>query len=315
MIGPIVLHFVSTTREVGESADQVGKAFSQARSALSTDLVFSGFGGLWLACSLHPAVLPSHTSRGVYDRRSGDYLIMGLPVDYEAWVGGDWAARVECLAAAGRQGVARVAKTRITPAERNAAVVLIDRMAAMAAAAPPEVLAPVPPSDWRAMAAPSEPSMVKLYRKTGGDLFYDEVWIDEANTVSRHAGRCGERGAIERASHPDRLSGRAAMAAIVAEIRAAGFRPIPDSRHVTLVIDLFPERRDQSGLLDCRHALEERVDQELGWLGLGHCDGGDIGVGEASLFCPVVSYPLAAEAMRRLLDEVVETRAVIRRNR
>jgi hypothetical protein len=43
------------------------------------------------------------------------------------------------------------------------------------------------------------------------------------------------------------------------------------------------------------------LDEELGWLGLGYCDGGDIGSGEASVYSFVVDYRLAEAVLRESL--------------
>ena len=45
--------------------------------------------------------------------------------------------------------------------------------------------------------------------------------------------------------------------------------------------------------LDKRHRLEERMDQTLGWTGLGHCDGGSIGTGTMEVCCLVVDFDIA----------------------
>jgi hypothetical protein len=39
--------------------------------------------------------------------------------------------------------------------------------------------------------------------------------------------------------------------------------------------------------LDKRVAVEELMNEGLGWTGLGHCDGGDIGSGTMKIFCYV----------------------------
>jgi len=43
------------------------------------------------------------------------------------------------------------------------------------------------------------------------------------------------------------------------------------------------------------------MDDKLGWLGLGHCDGGSIGSGTMEVFCVVVNYRLAADVIGREL--------------
>ena len=52
-----------------------------------------------------------------------------------------------------------------------------------------------------------------------------------------------------------------------------------------------------------RHTTEEFINEDLGWTGLGFCDGGDIGSGEMNIFCYVVDPHLACETILLDLDE------------
>jgi len=45
--------------------------------------------------------------------------------------------------------------------------------------------------------------------------------------------------------------------------------------------------------LDKRHKLEERLNELLGWTGLGHVDGGSIGSGTMEAGCIVVDFEVA----------------------
>jgi hypothetical protein len=51
--------------------------------------------------------------------------------------------------------------------------------------------------------------------------------------------------------------------------------------------------------LDKRHRLQERMDETLGWTGLGHCDGGSIGSGTMEVCNFVVDYEIA----KRVIEE------------
>jgi len=42
-----------------------------------------------------------------------------------------------------------------------------------------------------------------------------------------------------------------------------------------------------------RHALEDRMNEVLGWVGLGQCEGGNIGYGTMEICCLVVDFELA----------------------
>ena len=53
--------------------------------------------------------------------------------------------------------------------------------------------------------------------------------------------------------------------------------------------------------LDRRIKVEELMNECLGWRGLGHCDGGDIGSGTTNVFCFVVD---AKVAVPRVVEEL-----------
>lgn len=315
MASPVELDIRHMTFEVGESVRQVRQKFELARNEIDGgDLVFSNIGQLLLWGSLfHFNMRQMQTTRS-YHRPTDTYFVSGINIDYQAWIDGDWAARVLLLAEAGKAGVARVAKTRLSSLEVEGAIAAIDRMAAIALTSPPAVLALIAASDWQPV-PDVEPTLFKLYKRDGDVWSYYEVWIDDADIVTVHEGRCGESGTAETFAQSDRASGLAYVKAKVAEGRKREFRPVPESRQPTLVVDLLVTEDDPDALLDRRHALEGLLDQELGWLGLGHCDGGDIGAEGASVFCPVVSYALAATAVRNLLDRSGYANATIRRNR
>jgi hypothetical protein len=48
---------------------------------------------------------------------------------------------------------------------------------------------------------------------------------------------------------------------------------------------------------DRRVRVEERMNECLGWSGLGHCDGGDIGSGQMNVFCYVVDAAIAEKVI------------------
>ena len=51
--------------------------------------------------------------------------------------------------------------------------------------------------------------------------------------------------------------------------------------------------------LDKRHKLEERMNETLGWTGLGNCDGGSMGSGTMEVCCFVVDFKIA----KRVIEE------------
>lgn len=66
-------------------------------------------------------------------------------------------------------------------------------------------------------------------------------------------------------------------------IRAAGFKPLKRSEVRSIVIQYKIEGHGSSPDLEKRVAVEELMNERLGWTGLGHCDGGDIGSGTMNI--------------------------------
>ena len=48
--------------------------------------------------------------------------------------------------------------------------------------------------------------------------------------------------------------------------------------------------------------MEEVLNERLGWTGLGHCDGGDMGSGTVNIFCVVVDFKTALPVIVRELE-------------
>ena len=55
--------------------------------------------------------------------------------------------------------------------------------------------------------------------------------------------------------------------------------------------------------LDKRHALQSRMDETLGWTGLGQCDCGSIGSGTMEVCCFVVDFETAKSVIERDLQD------------
>jgi len=51
--------------------------------------------------------------------------------------------------------------------------------------------------------------------------------------------------------------------------------------------------------LEKRTRLQSRMDQTIGWTGLGHCDGGSIGSGTMEVCCFVVDFEVARQVIEK----------------
>jgi hypothetical protein len=137
----------------------------------------------------------------------------------------------------------------------------------------------------------------KLYRTVDGQTQYWEYWALKKNTFTVHTGDLGTRGKSRTVRGP--------MAPRVAKARAQGFAPISEDAHHLLVVEYTLEGWGRDDDLGKRHALEERLNETLGWTGLGHCDGGDIGSGAMACYLVVVDVDVAKRVIE---DDLKGTR-------
>ena len=138
--------------------------------------------------------------------------------------------------------------------------------------------------------------MVRLYRTIGGVTEYWEAWIT-ATDVTIHWGRLGEQGESremphEAGLHPSKIIEREAK-----PIRAAGFKPIKTKDLHSVVIQYEVIEHGTVKDHDRRAQVEERMNECLGWCGLGHCDGGDMGSGQMNVFCRVADAAIAEQVI------------------
>jgi hypothetical protein len=139
--------------------------------------------------------------------------------------------------------------------------------------------------------------MIKLYKGTPGGVLYHEAWSADL-TITEHWGKLGESGStrdheLTEADDPNDL-----LEALLAPARAAGFRELEDEELSLLSIEYRIHGMGSPADLSKRHALEDRMNEVLGWVGLGQCEGGNIGYGTMEVCCLVVDFELA----RRVIE-------------
>lgn len=137
-----------------------------------------------------------------------------------------------------------------------------------------------------------ENAMIKLYKRTDdGRLAYHEAWIIN-RAVTEHWGIVGLRG--ESRSHRMKTGDREAeLERVLASARRAGYAEIdPDDQRRLIVEYSISEMGEETDLEKLRR-LEDRLNETLGWSGLGDCDGGSIGAGTMEVCCFVVDFDCA----------------------
>lgn len=143
--------------------------------------------------------------------------------------------------------------------------------------------------------------MLKLYRVTERGIEYWEAWATDKE-VTLHWGKLGEEGENRDIPIKPGINPNDTIRSEAKPIRAAGFKALMRSQLRSVVIQYTIEGHGNTTDLDKRVAVEELMNERLGWTGLGHCDGGDIGSGTMNIFCYVVDAKIAAPVIVRELE-------------
>lgn len=129
---------------------------------------------------------------------------------------------------------------------------------------------------------------------------YWEAWAT-ANEITLHWGKLGEDGESQEIPIKPGINPNDTIRSEAKPVRAAGFRPLKQSHLFSIVIQYKINGHGSTADLDKRVAVEELMNNRLGWTGLGHCDGGDIGSGTTNVFCYVADAKIAESVIVREL--------------
>jgi len=138
--------------------------------------------------------------------------------------------------------------------------------------------------------------MLKLYRFADNSKSYWETWEhDGVHTV--HWGVLGTRGTSKELRSTFFKKATDVIQKEIDQRIAEGFGPIASDDRETLLIEFAVAGMGSSTDLEKRHRLQQRMDETLGWTGLGHCDGGSIGSGTMEVCCLVVDFDIATRVI------------------
>ena len=145
--------------------------------------------------------------------------------------------------------------------------------------------------------------MKKLYLvdENGLPTHYHEAWVD-GNSVVEHFGPLGTQGESKKHRAGRFSSAEEKLEKVLRTPLAKGFQEVPIDHHSILLIEYKVEGFGSPDDLEKRHALQDRMDETLGWTGLGHCDGGSIGSGTMEVCCFVVDFETAKTAIEQDLQ-------------
>jgi predicted DNA-binding WGR domain protein len=140
--------------------------------------------------------------------------------------------------------------------------------------------------------------VLKLYKRIDHILHYREAWV-AGRKIIEHWGIAGERGQTAEHKLPSKSDPEKAVAEVLKSAMDQGYVELEEIGEITLLIEYAVEGFGSAADLKKRHALEERMNETLGWTGLGNCDGGSIGSGTMEVCCFVADFEIA----KRVIEE------------
>ncbi|MHC4671402.1 MAG: hypothetical protein ACYTBZ_02860 [Planctomycetota bacterium] len=144
--------------------------------------------------------------------------------------------------------------------------------------------------------------MIKLYKRIDGKLHYHEAWCHEEKIVE-HWGVVGNEGETCNHKIDPSLSVEENINRVLAPTYQQGFEEIDIDDHAVLLVEYAVDEFGTNEDLSKRYALEDKLNELLGWTGLGLCDGGSIGSGTMEACCFIVDYDIAKCVVRESLKE------------
>ena len=143
--------------------------------------------------------------------------------------------------------------------------------------------------------------MLKLYKNTSSGVEYWETWDDGNGNHTVHWGSLGTRGKTKTLSAGLFRDPTKKIQTEVEGLLESGYSQLEIEDHVTLLVEYAVDGFGTSEDLDKRHELEQRLNETLGWTGLGHVDGGSTGSGTMEACCYVVDFEIAKSVIEREL--------------
>lgn len=144
--------------------------------------------------------------------------------------------------------------------------------------------------------------MLKLYRTSEGFMEYWETWERDSGSQLVHWGKLGTRGETKTVVSGIFQSAVGKLKKEVDALLADGYSPIEPEDHLVLMIEYAIEGMGSEADLAKRHALEDLMNETLGWTGLGACDGGSIGSGTMEVCNLVVDFDVAKKVIEADLE-------------
>jgi hypothetical protein len=135
--------------------------------------------------------------------------------------------------------------------------------------------------------------MLKLYKFTDDKKLYWETWEADGGKHLVHWGELGTAGETKTVSSSFLKPAHKVIQSVIDELMSSGYAPIAPEDHAVLMIEHLVDGMGSEEDVAKRHRLEDRMNETLGWTGLGMCDGGSIGSGSMEVCNFVVDFDVA----------------------
>jgi hypothetical protein len=145
--------------------------------------------------------------------------------------------------------------------------------------------------------------MIRAYKEVNDDLLYFHIWETDENKAVFYQGVMGNEGELEHvsANSSDELTDK--INHKVDELNKTGWSGIDDDEYDVLIIEYKIEGDGTEAEHKKRQAVQDKMNEVLGWTGVGYCDGGSIGSGTMEICCIVFDYQLAYDIINEALNE------------
>ncbi len=137
--------------------------------------------------------------------------------------------------------------------------------------------------------------MLKLYKLTNSKKEYWETWDNGDGSHTVHWGELGTTGQSKEVKSSLLRKPEKIIQKEVDEMVSNGFRPIEEE--FTLLIEYAVDDMGTKEDVEKRYRLQDRMNETLGWAGLGNCDGGSIGSGTMEVCNFVVDFEVAKQVI------------------
>jgi hypothetical protein len=138
-------------------------------------------------------------------------------------------------------------------------------------------------------------SVLKLYKFAETKKEYWETWDNDDGSHTVHWGELGTKGKSKEINSSFLKKPEKIIQNEVDKMVSNGFRQVDDE--VTLLIEYAIEDMGTKEDVEKRHRLQDRMNETLGWTGLGNCDGGSIGSGTMEVCNFVVDFEVAKKVI------------------